>query len=202
VGVGDFQKTCRGNILTGDIFDLLLHGNFIQTCTLVIRKSLISQFLSTAISANNYLVGDWPLCLYVAALSKFGYLDETLAVYRKTEGSMTNLGALKDLERVEDSRRMINDFCQAFDKDDSLRQSALASTYRVQRRMAYLAADRRRLAEAIDWLRQHPQYDVAAEYGALHGMVAKFPFMHRLLAPVLRGKRNRHLERMYKASWR
>ncbi len=201
-GQSDFQENVRGLTATGNIFDKLLHGNFIQTCTLLARKPLVDNYLSDSMSNNNYLVGDWPLCLYLAANSKIGYIEESLSVYRKTEGSITNNSLESDLLRTEDSRRMIDDFSQRFCRPESVLKSAIASTYLAQRRIAYFSANTIKLEEAVRWLERYPVRNSASEYGLLQSTVAKFGFAHKILAPLLRFRKMRQLEKSYKKTWK
>lgn len=99
----------------GSVLPDLLRENFVQTCTLVVRADLARQFMSSELSTAGYSVDDWPLCLYVSAVSEIAYLDDCLATYRRVRGSITNQGLGGDMARVLDHLRMVTDFASHFD---------------------------------------------------------------------------------------
>ncbi|HEX9726281.1 MAG TPA: glycosyltransferase family 2 protein [Vicinamibacteria bacterium] len=79
------------NIPTGDVFASLLHENFILTCTMACRASLVENhvdFLTYA--ARGYRTADYPMFLDLARRAPFGYIDRPLAVYRVIEGSISH----------------------------------------------------------------------------------------------------------------
>ncbi len=57
----------------------LLQSNFIQTCSLVVRRGLISSFPNWFFLPGP---GDWPFALLHARYGRIGYLPEVMAAYR------------------------------------------------------------------------------------------------------------------------
>ena len=146
-------------IPTGEVFNPLLAGNFIQTCTLCVRTTLARAYLESDLPVSTYPVGDWPLCLYVARVSHVEYLDESMAVYRQVAGSMMNSGHLARLRMAQACLPMIESICSQFGIDMTTRKEAIASIQRSLLSFAALAADKTAFAEAHDWLQLHdPDY--------------------------------------------
>lgn len=65
--------------------DLLADGNFIQTCSLMLRRNLIPE---PSDGFFRLKLGDWPLCVLVGRHGWIGYLDRNLATYRLHNGNL------------------------------------------------------------------------------------------------------------------
>ena len=150
-----FQKRTRGEIPEGDIFSALLSGNFIQTCTLCIRAELARGYLASGLPINSYAVGDWPLCLYISAQYKVGYLDRSMAGYRKVPGSAMNAGDRKRLDMVSSYELIIEDMCTHFGTQPSIKDAARASLYYSLSKLAFLADDISAFEKCDRWLREN-----------------------------------------------
>ena len=119
-----FNRSYRREIPQGRVFDQLLIGNFIQTCTLCVCAEQIMAFLNSELPIDSYCVGDWPLCLYISASHEIAYIDEPLATYRLTPNSITNSGHERDIARAENSMNMIDDFCMQYLAPERIRIQA------------------------------------------------------------------------------
>ena len=119
-----FNKRYRKKIPSGNIFHQLIAQNFILTCTLCARTELVKNFLDSDLPIDNYLVGDWPLYLFISSTHEIEYFNQSLATYRKTLGSITNSGYENDIARAEDSIKMTNDFCKIYKLPESVRLAA------------------------------------------------------------------------------
>ena len=150
-----FQHHMRGLVPQGDIFPTLLAGNFIQTCTLCIRTDLDRQYLASGLPVESYPIGDWPLCLYIAAHSKIGYLDQSLAAYRKVPGSATNSGHLANLRQSLRCHAMIDDACKCFGIEDSIRATGHSALHESILSLAFLAGDMPAFETSWHWLEQN-----------------------------------------------
>ncbi|MFT5876055.1 MAG: glycosyltransferase involved in cell wall biosynthesis, partial [Clostridium sp.] len=73
------------------LFDRILSGDYkVRTATSLFRASLyfqIQEQLKTY--QNKFLMGDIPLWILLSSVSKFGYIDEVLSVYRLSPSSAT-----------------------------------------------------------------------------------------------------------------
>lgn len=143
----------------GDIFPILLRANFIQTCTLCIRADLDRQFLASDLAMETYPVGDWPLCLYIAAKRKIAYLPQSTAVYREVPGSMMNSGHASRARIGAAYISMIEDICDRFAVAPDVRISALSGVYGGLISLAVFANDPALYERARIWLAQNdPAY--------------------------------------------
>jgi glycosyltransferase involved in cell wall biosynthesis len=82
--------------------DLLAQGNFIQTCSLILRRGWIPP-LTDGFKALK--LGDWPLCALVSQRGWIGYIDRNMAVYRLHSGGLWS--ASSDTFRCSATRDMI-----------------------------------------------------------------------------------------------
>ncbi len=119
-----FNRAYGKNIPRGSVFDRLLFGNFIQTCTFCARTDLVLEFLDSELPTGSYSVGDWPLFLHISASHEIDYIDEPLATYRLTPKSITNSGHEQDILRAENAMTMISDFCRTFGTPSAIENEA------------------------------------------------------------------------------
>jgi glycosyltransferase involved in cell wall biosynthesis len=73
------------------LFDRILSGSYkIRTATSLFRASLYFQIQDQLkIYQSKFLMGDIPLWILLSSISKFGYIDEVLSVYRLSPSSAT-----------------------------------------------------------------------------------------------------------------
>jgi glycosyltransferase involved in cell wall biosynthesis len=77
----------------------LLGGNFIQTCSVVLRRDRLPKRLPEWY--DDLGLGDWPLYVFLAERGPIAYIDEVLAVYRvHREGHWS--AKLSRMQRVAD----------------------------------------------------------------------------------------------------
>ena len=149
----------REPVPEGDIFPILLRANFIQTCTLCIRTELDQQFLASDLAKVIYPVGDWPLCLYIAAKRKIAYLPQSTAVYREVPGSVMNSGHASRARIGTAYISMIEGFCDRFAVAADARINALSGVYGGLMSLAVFANDPALYERARIWLAQNdPDY--------------------------------------------
>jgi glycosyltransferase involved in cell wall biosynthesis len=86
----------------------LLRGNFVMTCSTVLRRELISPFPKWFFEMK---LGDWGLCAMVARHGKIELMDETMATYRVHPGCTWS--SLPETTRLRESARML----RALDKE-------------------------------------------------------------------------------------
>jgi len=140
---------------SGRIYAAMLAANRIQTCTALCRRSLIADHRRAGPGVDGYMVGDWPLFLYLAHKSDVGFSEVPLSIYRRTPGSVTNSGHQAAVTRCLDAIRMVGDFCDYFEDDDVTRQSALVAQYGTLLWLTFRAGDTQRFWRAWAWLAQH-----------------------------------------------
>jgi glycosyltransferase involved in cell wall biosynthesis len=74
----------------GDIFRNLLSTNEIAAVTVMARKNLILEAIRNKIYDQGFLMEDYPMWLYISKKTKIGYIDKITAVWRKSDGSLSN----------------------------------------------------------------------------------------------------------------
>lgn len=89
-------------------------GGFCPTCSLVYRVSLLNDYPEFA---KNYYVGDYPLQIYFAIVSKVYYFNRVMAVYRvnnptswTTNISVASIGKTKSLEILDRSTKFLDSY--------------------------------------------------------------------------------------------
>lgn len=152
-----YRQDRGGDVPQGAIFDSLLVGNFIQTCTLMARSTLVKEYLASPLSQQRFAVEDWPLCLFLSAHGNIGYIDDPTATYRRIEGSATNRGATANFARVSDQLRMASQFGTYFGTDPRVVLASHATTMRAILGIALEAGDVARCRWAVDWLVTQPK---------------------------------------------
>lgn len=176
-----FRSLQVGCVPEGAIFDSLLVSNFIQTCTLMARSALVKEYVASPLSQRRYAVEDWPLCLFLSAYGKIGYIDEPTATYRRVEGSVTNRGATANLVRINDQLRMASEFGAHFGTETGVVVASHSSTMRALFRIALQARDAGRCRYIADWLlSQHQPRRMIAKRAAVHGILSAPGAIHAL----------------------
>jgi glycosyltransferase involved in cell wall biosynthesis len=171
---------------SGDIFQTLLQGNFIQTCTFCAKAELVKAALASALPIDSYPVGDWPQGLYIAAHSKIGYIDLPTAVYRRTPGSIMNSSAQRRLDIARAYEPMLEDFFRHFNVDPAVQKAALSSLHRTLLSLALLAGDRLAFKISWDWLGEHDPAETKPFRRQLMPLLMRFELARRSLVVLLR----------------
>lgn len=71
------QKCYSGNVLNE-----LIRFNFIATLTVCFRTELLYKINFEEISSNHFMMGDYPMWIEIANLSKINYINEVTSTYR------------------------------------------------------------------------------------------------------------------------
>lgn len=66
----------------------LIHGNFIQTCSVMFRRELIINYPTWMLDLS---VGDWPLFIFIAQYGDLRFLEDTMAAYRIHRGGVWSM---------------------------------------------------------------------------------------------------------------
>jgi glycosyltransferase involved in cell wall biosynthesis len=137
----------------GRVFDDLLASNFIATCTVCVRASVSRAYETSPFWSKAYLVGDYPLWLYISQHSLVEYLDEPLAVYRLVPGSLTHASFEADKRIALASRDMKRDFMEAYPCPPDVRLRSLQESNLRIMRSAANAGDRELFLAEYGWCR-------------------------------------------------
>jgi glycosyltransferase involved in cell wall biosynthesis len=152
------QRSGR-DVPSGHVFEALLAGNFVQTCTVCLRTDAARAFFGGTLPLAGYPVGDWPLFLHVAAHHEIAYLPRATAVYRRTPASLMNSGTRARARTIGAYIPMIEDFAALANVDEHVRRSALKPLYRSLFSLSLLAGEPLQMQRAREWLRANdPAY--------------------------------------------
>jgi glycosyltransferase involved in cell wall biosynthesis len=88
----------------------LIEGNFVQTCSIMLRGGLITSFPEWWYVGG---IGDWELLLFFAQHGDVGYIDEVMGAYRKHVGGIYT--ASNDTDRIGRQIRMYENINRYFD---------------------------------------------------------------------------------------
>jgi glycosyltransferase involved in cell wall biosynthesis len=193
------RRRYRGKAVPeGDIFPVLLRGNFIQTCTLCFRADLARECLDQDGLKDSYSVNDWPLCLYIAAHSKIAYLPGSTAVYRKVPGSITNSGYAASARFLKGQIAMIEDVCDRFKVNRADRLDALAPLYHPLLSVALFAGDDEEFARVLTWLRANDSAYARSWRGLLLPWLARYSVSRHVMRRIQDARVRRREVREYR----
>ena len=176
VRVPDHRRREGRVIPTGRVFEVLLSGNFIQTCTACLRADAARDFYSSGLPIADYPVGDWPLFLFVAAAHDIAYLQESTAVYRRTPGSMMNSGVASQVRTLMAYVPMIEEFSRYGAAHELNRKDALVPLYRSMYSLSLLAENREAMSSAREWLSRNDRSYLAPFRRRLIPLLFRIPF--------------------------
>lgn len=96
------------SIPEGNVYNVLLKGNFIHSCTVFCRRELLLAAMEHI--SPKWSMGDYPCWLYIAFHSKIGFINESLATYRVLAASATHLDSLEQANRFFRGSRKIRSY--------------------------------------------------------------------------------------------
>jgi glycosyltransferase involved in cell wall biosynthesis len=89
--VPGFQKRGKKGIPEGSVYEELLQGTFISTCTVCARREFVDSWQKDSeFSDVRFIHGDYSKWLFIAWYSKIGYLPVSTATKREVRGSMSH----------------------------------------------------------------------------------------------------------------
>lgn len=156
----------------GDLFDVLLRANLMQTCTVLVRSDLVRRYLRSEVPFADSVVADWPFVLFLSRNTRIGYLDEPLATYRKTPGSAMNRDPDGQLALIRLYVTMLTELCDYFGVDDATRLDVLRQLMARIPRRALQAGEIQSAREALRWLRANPPNPLTLRGRFLLGVLA------------------------------
>lgn len=84
---------------SGSVIDMLIRCNFIASLTVCFRSSLLRAVDFGEMSRSNFLLGDYPIWLQLANISKIHYINEVTAIYRVLSESASHTSSFEKRER-------------------------------------------------------------------------------------------------------
>lgn len=140
----------------GDVLEPLLSWCFIQTCTVLVEADVVRAFLASPIAAMKSPASDWSMFLFAAHRGRIGYLDESLATYRRTPGSAMNSGPQARLRMDRAALDLVREVCEYADVPAEVESQALRQGWAQLLVTALRAGDTATAREAMQWAQDHP----------------------------------------------
>lgn len=97
--IQDSGRIIKGWAAQTDFDDLLLNANKIITLATVIRADLYNQFSKDIGYNHKWLMGDFPLWLFISHQSDIKYIDDTTGVYRILSTSASHNADIKVMRK-------------------------------------------------------------------------------------------------------
>lgn len=124
-------------------FKSLLKGDFhVGTATVCFRKDFYKSYIQEiATDSKDWLMGDFPLWMYISQKSKIYYLNEICSVYRVIEESASHSKEIEKLMEFENSVREIKHyFLNKFDSKGIQLRHEIETFYLYRKIAANVAA--------------------------------------------------------------
>lgn len=168
----------------GDVFHDILRTYLMQTCTVVMRREIMLDYLASGLPVGEFWSPDWAFFIYLSHQTLVGYIDEPLATYRKVPGSMMNQSADVMLGRHRDNTEMLRVLCDYFEVDEATRLDIRWRMTLEHFRHALRAGDFESARSAYFWLDAHVQGRPAGSLPWPRRSVYRLAVRHPVLATL------------------
>jgi hypothetical protein len=129
-------------------------------------------------TGKGWLMGDYPMWLYIASVTKLHYLDECMGVYRVLPHSASHGSADKRIRFWESYRDIRIFFCEEYDKHPEKKYLILRGHFKAIFRMRIMEFD-----DMVDiCLRELPK----CSYSYMKEFFLKITITNRVLSRLLR----------------
>jgi len=142
------------NLSKQDIFNGLLKNNYqIATLTVLARTEIISNAIHN-IDVSGYLMDDLPTWLEMAQNTKFHYIDNSVGVYRKVQGSASND---KNTYRafIESEQRIRLDFTKKYSTPIEIKYKLQRAYSKSLLLNAFYSKDQQLGAQYCNYMKEH-----------------------------------------------
>ena len=163
---GELQRARWGSagrkIPQGEVFEDLLHENFILTCAMACRATLFAAHADfPGYRQRGYRTADYPTFLELSRHAPFGYIDRSLAVYRVVAGSISHPG--NEVGRLRwklDYYRVKQDFIREHPCREAIRARADRQLHRCLMQLGWASGSAELFNEGYAWFREHDPAEV------------------------------------------
>lgn len=152
--VPNFQKMGKKTIPEGRVYEELLNGTFISTCTVCARKELVDEWRKDAeFSSFRFVQGDYSKWLFIAWHSKIGYLPVSTATKRELRESMSHTdNPQKRCDYYMSLYEIKKAYMARFPCSEQTENSVRLNFHRQKLRFAYIAGNFRSAKESYLFL--------------------------------------------------
>lgn len=81
----------------------LLQGNYFYFASILKRKTLDDRYKQEVGQHPEWMMGDWPMILHCAIVSKIGYIDEPMSVYRVLPNSASHFDSFEKFKSFNEN---------------------------------------------------------------------------------------------------
>ena len=152
--IESFHKQNNEKIAADNFFEELLVKNFIGTCTVCARSKLVKQAnINNCGHSENWMMSDRPLWMEISRHSKIGYIDESLAVYRRLEESASwSKDIKKRFDFVKSSYAIRFHFIEKYGCSEKIKNIVLRNYHRMIIRYSFLLLDEKNARNSFEFL--------------------------------------------------
>jgi glycosyltransferase involved in cell wall biosynthesis len=154
-------------------YGILIGEYVIRTLTVVFRRRLMDQQYIRACKDNKHIRLDLPLWLELANRTRFYYVDDSTAVYRKRRGSLTHqVDRIRQLKSQIDSKTIRVHLAEKYEVPKDIRSIVNNEYYRVLLRMAYHTGNKELANRAYTSLKGNTNiYEKMIYYSIIIGII-------------------------------
>lgn len=105
----DRRQTVRRHIPALLTYKDLVARNCVQTCSVMLRTSVLKRYPDSLLAQGVYPMEDWPMFLHALESGPLLHMPESLATYRHTPNSITRADPPAMARFLRGERRLIND---------------------------------------------------------------------------------------------
>ncbi len=141
----------------GEVFEDLLHENFILTCAMACRAVLFKDHADfRSYRQRGYRTADYPMFLDLSRTARFGYIDRRLAVYRVVRGSISHpQNEIGQLQWKLDYYRIKQDYIRRYPCRDEIRRRAESQLHRCLMELGWASGAADMFDRGHSWCREH-----------------------------------------------
>jgi len=152
--IGSIHKQNNVKIPADNFFEELLVNNFIGTLTVCVRSKLVNQTtINNCQYFGNWKMGDLPIWMEISRYSKIGYIDESLAVYRRLEESASMSKDIKKrFDFAKSSYAVRSYFIEKYGCSEKTKNIVLRDYHRMILHYSFLLLDEKNARKSFEFL--------------------------------------------------
>jgi glycosyltransferase involved in cell wall biosynthesis len=181
--IKEFKLKQIGYEFVPDDYESLLIKNFITTCSVCFRRSLINleSFFNEIIN-ENFKMMDYPLWLEIARNSKIKYINEVTATRRVLEESASNTKSLdKKLAFLDSVKRVKYFFIKKYGCNEKTKDFIEINYYKEMFRIAFKYFDKELGKEAFVYLKRNKEYNLTIR-DYIYYFALQYKFIYDILS--------------------
>ncbi len=166
----------------GKVFDTLVLGNYITTCTFCCRTALFRRCVNfKEYEAAGYRMADHPMLLDLSRRTEFGFIERSLACYRVLERSSSHFSDVKKFLEFRLSAFQVSlDYIGKYDRPKELKTIVLRQRAKYMFEYGYLLGLGDVCWEGYSWLREYSPTSYATFSNWLRAVSSRYKVLHMI----------------------